>query len=130
MTPSIANVPESELAVLRLLWADGQSSIRTLTDKLYPDGGVAHYATVQKLLDRLEAKGLVVRDRSGSKHLFSAAVDRETMLREQLRELAKAYRQPSMVPLVAQLLEVEPLSADDRKRLRDILEKVTKKRSG
>src|SRR5206468_5487882 len=57
MTDRIPDVPDAELAVLRELWDKGPESIRQLTDALYPGGSDAHYATVQKLLERLEAKG-------------------------------------------------------------------------
>ena len=58
------DITESELAVLRILWERGTATIRQLTDVLYPGGGAAQYATVQKLLDRMEAKGYVRRDRA------------------------------------------------------------------
>ena len=57
-------VTDTELAVLRLLWKTDDATIRELTDALYPDGGHSHYATVQSLLDRLQAKGFVERERS------------------------------------------------------------------
>ncbi|MBV8312119.1 MAG: BlaI/MecI/CopY family transcriptional regulator, partial [Planctomycetaceae bacterium] len=57
------DITEAELAVLRILWDRGMATIRQLTDVLYPGGGAAQYATVQKLLDRMEAKEFVRRDR-------------------------------------------------------------------
>ena len=57
------DVTETELAVLQVLWDEGPATIRRLTDVLYPSGGTALYATVQKLLERLEAKGCVRRER-------------------------------------------------------------------
>ena len=55
------DVTDAELDVLRALWDDGKATIRVLTDRLYPSGGTSEYATVQKLLERLEAKGHVAR---------------------------------------------------------------------
>ena len=55
------DVTERELAVLQALWDAGPTTIRRLTDALYPGGGATHYATVQKLLDRLESKDCVRR---------------------------------------------------------------------
>ena len=45
-----------------------------LTDRVYPRGGASAYATVQKLLERLEDKECVRRDRSAMAHVFRAAV--------------------------------------------------------
>ena len=51
------DITDAELAVLQVLWHAGATTIRQLTDTLYPQGGSAHYAAVQKLLERLEKKG-------------------------------------------------------------------------
>ena len=56
------DITRTELAVLRVLWRRGASTIRQLTDALYPDGTQAHYATVQSLLDRLAKKSCVERE--------------------------------------------------------------------
>ena len=48
------DVPDAELAVLKALWDQGEATIREIADRLYPGGETSHYATVQKLLDRLE----------------------------------------------------------------------------
>ena len=49
------DVTEAELALLRVLWDRGPSTIRQLTEVVYGPGDASSYATVQKLLDRLEA---------------------------------------------------------------------------
>ena len=49
------DVTDAELAILELLWEEGPAMIRQLTERLYPQGGRAHYATVQTLLDRAKA---------------------------------------------------------------------------
>ena len=60
------DITDKELDVLHVLWEHGPLPIRRITDVLYPDSRSSYYATVQKLLERLEAKGYVARDRSGS----------------------------------------------------------------
>ena len=125
--PPTPHATDAELAVLRALWAGGEATIRELTNTLYPEGGVSHYATVQKLLDRLEAKELVRRDRGKVRHTFAATLSQEEMMGERLRELAATFRQKSLTPLVAHLLENEQLNAEDRKRLRELLEKLVQK---
>src|SRR5260370_41368073 len=73
---SMARTPQdvtlAELKVLELLWERGPITVRQITDTLYPDGGVSKYATVQKLLERLEEAEFVVRDRSGGGRSFVA----------------------------------------------------------
>ena len=71
MPRDFQDLPDAELAVLNELWDRGPATIRQLTDSLYPEGTGAHYATVQKLLERLEGKGCVARDRRALAHVFA-----------------------------------------------------------
>ena len=50
------DVTEAELALLQVLWDDGPATIRQLVERVYKQTGTSVYATVQKLLDRLEAE--------------------------------------------------------------------------
>ena len=45
--------------MLQVLWERGEATRRQVADTLYPGGSESHYATVQKLLERLEKKGFV-----------------------------------------------------------------------
>ena len=67
------DVTEAELAVLQALWDAGPATIRQLVERVYRQTGTSVYGTVQKLLERLEAKGFVGRDRSEAVHVFRAA---------------------------------------------------------
>src|SRR5260370_19402338 len=82
------DVTEYELAILQVLWESGPATIRQLTDVVYPDGGTAQYATVQKLLERLERKECVRRDRGGAAHVFTATIAREGLLGRRLQDMA------------------------------------------
>jgi predicted transcriptional regulator len=95
-----------------------------LTDVLYPRGGAAQYATVQKLLDRMEAKGYVGRDRSLYVHVFSAALDRDELIGRRLRSLAEALCDGSMAPLLTHLARATDLSDEDRLALRAIIDEA------
>ena len=107
--------------MLQALWDLGPSTIRRLTDHLYPGGGQSAYATVQKLLDRLEDAGCVARDRSAMSHVFVAAVTRDELIGGQLRAVAERLCGGSVAPLLTHLLRSETLSDADRKELRRLL---------
>jgi predicted transcriptional regulator len=117
------DVTESELAVLRVLWDRGTATIRQLTDVLYSSNvGAARYATVQKLLDRMEAKGIVRRDRSLFVHQFSPLLDREQLIGRRLQLLAEALCDGSLTPLLTHLARTGALTEEDRQTLRAIIE--------
>src|SRR5260370_10559567 len=92
------DITEAELAVLQVLWDDGPATIRQLTDVLRPGGASAQYATVQKLLDLLTAKGYVPRDRSAPAHTFTAAVGRRELLGRPPRDLTRTLCRGSPAP--------------------------------
>src|SRR5262249_35839715 len=118
------DITESELAVLRILWDRGASTIRQLTEVLYPGGGAAQYATVQKLLDRMEAKNYVRRDRKLYVHVFEAMLDRDELIGRRLRSLAEALCDGSMTPLLTHLARAKDLTDEDRLALRAIIDET------
>jgi predicted transcriptional regulator len=118
------DVPPKELAVLQVLWDQGPATIRQITDKLYPEGRAAQYATVQKLLERLEAKKCVTRDRGAPVHVFTAAIDGDELIGRRLQSVAEKLCGGSWTPLLTHLVQSERLSAEDRQELRNLIEEL------
>ena len=119
---SIARVTETELQILDLLWDQPAQTIRSLCEAIYEDASPSRYATVQSLLERLEKKGWVSRDRSGYKHQFSAARDRSDFIGQQIQGVADAVCDGSVAALLGQLARSGRLTAKDRKQLRRLIE--------
>ena len=124
------DVTDAELAVLQILWDDGPATIRRLTDLLYPGGGAPQYGTVQKLLDRLEAKGCVRRDRTTAAHTFAAAIAREDLIGRRLQDMAEKLCGGSLTPLLTHLVRTRRLSARERQELRDLIDELAPKNKG
>ena len=103
------------------------AAIRRITEMLYPDGGTSHYATVQKLLERLEAKGCVTRDRGGPVHVFAAAIDRDGLIGRKLQSVAEKLCGGSWTPLLTHLVQAQRLSAADRQALRVLIDQLDHK---
>jgi predicted transcriptional regulator len=119
------DIPDAELEVLKLLWDLGPSTIRQLTDRLYPSGGPSHYATVQKLLERLEAKDCV-RHRANRVrvNVYRASVDRLAVIAHRLQATADRLCEGSLTPLLTQLVTAAGLSREDREELRRLMEEL------
>ena len=118
------DVTDAELAVLQVLWERGPATARQLTEATYPGGGSSRAATVQKLLERLEAKGFVRRDRGGAVQVFAAAVGRDELIGRRLRDLAATLCGGSLAPLLTHLVEAEPLGAAERRALRALIDRL------
>jgi BlaI family penicillinase repressor len=122
MSRTAQDVTESELGLLQVLWERGRCSTRQITDVLYPGGKVAQYATVQKLLERLEDKGLVKRDRSLFVHTFTAAADRDELIGRRLRALADKLCDGSLAPIISHLARTQALNENERRALRELID--------
>jgi BlaI family transcriptional regulator, penicillinase repressor len=124
MTPDPINVTDAELSVLEVLWDKGPSTINELTEAIYPKKTTSRYATVQKLLERLEAKSCVSRDRAGFAHRFSASIERQELIGQRLQDVAEKLCDGSLTPLLLHLVESTRLSPQDRKRLRKLIDEA------
>jgi predicted transcriptional regulator len=114
---------DAELAILKLMWEQEPLSAREIREQLYPRGTPSDHATVQKLLQRLEQKKLVVRDRRSFAHLFRATVTREELAGEQLEALASKLTDGSMVPFILHAVSSKPLTAEERNKIRRLLDR-------
>ena len=116
------DITDAELAVLQVLWEQGPTTIRHITDVLYPAGKAAHYATVQKLLERLENKDCVTRDRRASVHVFTARLVREELVGRRLRAVAEKLCGGSWTPLLTHLVQHRRWTSAERQQLRDLID--------
>jgi len=123
-------VTDTELAVLRLLWKTDDATIRELTDALYPDGGHAHYATVQSLLDRLQTKHFVDREKDGRVNRYRASVTRAELAGRRLRATADALFDGAMAPLLTHLVDNADLQPEEITTLRELVEQLDDGGSG
>ena len=122
------DVTEGELGVLNVLWDAESVTIRQVTDAIYAEGTVAQYATVQKLLERLEAKGYVRRDRSQRAHLFRAMIGRDELIGWGLQELANGLSGGSIVSLFAELVKPVRLSRSQRSSLQELVAELNRQK--
>ncbi len=124
MNNAAYDLPDAELAVLQTLWDRGPATIRQLADALYPEGTEAHYATVQKLLERLEAKNCVRRDRSSWAHVFHAILCRDDFIGQRLQAVAEKLCGGSLTPLLTTLVRSKQLSAKERREIRKLMDEL------
>jgi predicted transcriptional regulator len=118
MGRTLPTITDAEWSLLQLLWQRGPSTVRQLTDVLYPRGGASEFATVHRLLERLEAKGHVRRERGAGANLFRAAHPRDEVVGQEFEVLLDKLCGGSLQPLLSNLVRSRRLSADE---LRDLL---------
>ena len=130
MPRTAQDVTETELAMLQVLWDKGTATRRQITDVLYPNGGPAHYTTVQKLMERLEAKGYARHQRSQGVLTYIATVGREQLISRRLQEVAEKLCGGSLTPLFMNLVRAQPLSAQELDEFQAIIRELRQQAKG
>jgi predicted transcriptional regulator len=123
-------ITETELSLLTELWQRPSATVQELTEALYGNTAPALLATVRKLLDRLEAKGCVLRDRNQWPYHYSAAVKREDLAGNRLQAAADEFFDGDLAPLLSYLVRSRKLTAKDRENLRKVFDELDREDKG
>ena len=124
MEPRRTSISETELDLLKWLWEDGPATVREIHDLSRRQGRRWAYTTVLTMLQRLEAKGYVVSDKSGVAHIFRPAVTRDRLLRQRLKDLANQLCEGTATPLVRALVEGQRFTAQEISQFRELLDRL------
>ena len=111
---------DAELAILRVLWARGPSTVRAITETLRPVRG---YTTVLKFLQIMTDKRLVRRNESKQAHVYTAAVGQNQTQRQLIRDLLSRAFDGSASQLVVQALAAKKASPEELAEIRALLDK-------
>ncbi len=105
MPRNTQDVTPAELAILRELWARQEATVRELTETVYPGQTISDFATVQKLLKRLEQKACVVRREGTWPHIFVPILDREGLIVRRLQNTANELCNGDLATLLSQFIQ-------------------------
>jgi len=119
--PSSPRPTDAELAILRILWSRGPSTVRQVHDVLGRERPTA-YTTALKLLQIMTEKGLVDRDERDRTHIYRARSSEEQTQRQLVRDLVDRAFGGSATKLVLQALASKRASAEELKEIRQILD--------
>lgn len=117
-----APLANAELAVMELLWDHGAMTARQVQDRLYGASDRSQHGTVQRLLQRLEDKDFVRRDRATPANTFTPCLSRAEYAGAQLETLAERLTGGSIAPLLSNLIDRKRLSRAELRRLRELLD--------
>ncbi len=112
---------EAELAILRVLWDRGPSTVRDVQQALEVERGTG-YTTALKLLQIMTDKGLVRRDDRQRTHVYEAVLPAEATQRQLVRDLLDRAFGGSARQLVMQALSAERASKADLAEIRKLLD--------
>ena len=110
---------DGELAVLRILWDRGPSTVRQVHEAI-GDRGV-RYTTTLKVMQVMAEKGLVDRDESNRSHVYSTVIAQAPTQRRLLNDFLEKAFGGSAGKLVMHALADGDISAEELKAIRKLI---------
>jgi BlaI family transcriptional regulator, penicillinase repressor len=122
-TPKLSRM---EYQIMEALWEKSEVSLREIQESFSAKRRPA-YTTIQTMVYRMEAKGIVRRVRKvGNFHLFAASVTRDAAQRRLVDDLLTLFGGHSQL-LMAQLIKGGKLSLTDVKEAEKMLRQFSSK---
>lgn len=116
-------ITEAERRIMEAVWAHERVSSREIVQAVQTDEDW-HPKTVQTLIGRLVAKGMLQREKHGRGYLYSPTVARDEFVRRKSRQFVGTFFDGRITPLVAAFAESGKLSREDIRQLRDFVESL------
>jgi len=118
-----AEPTRSELEILQVVWKYGPSTVRTVNDELNRQKRAVQYTSTLKLMQIMVEKGILKRDESSMKHVYSAAVEEQKYKGLLLERFVDSLYEGSASNLMMQLLGNKNTSKEELDQIRALLDK-------
>ena len=121
-----SNLPkptDAEVAILRVLWQRGPSTVRDVWEQLSPSQGTG-YTTVLKLLQIMFEKSLVTRDEKARSHIYAARLSEEKTQQQVMGHVLERVFAGSAPKLVMQALAVAKATPAELSEIRKLLDQM------
>jgi predicted transcriptional regulator len=121
--PKTPRPTDAELAILRVIWQRGPSTVRDVHEALSATQA-SGYTTVLKLLQIMTDKGLVTRDESQRAHVYDSRLSERRTQRQLLGDLVDRAFGGSSAQLVLHALSDRPASSEELRHIRALLDEL------
>lgn len=111
----------SELEILQVLWQEGPNTVRFVNDRLNEQRREVNYASTLKLMQIMVEKGLLQRDDSQVKHVYSAATEEGKTKSLLLDRFVESLFNGSVSSLMLHLVDNKKASAREIEDIRKLL---------
>lgn len=118
---------DAELEILKVLWEIGPSTPGAVQDVLARDRPVA-YTTVQRMLQIMVGKRLLLADKGQRPHVFRPRETRATVVSRLVHDLMARALDGSASQLLLRALEGRPTSPEEIERVRQVLDSLEEER--
>ena len=117
---------KSELEIIQILWKHGPSTVRFVNEKLNEEKRLVQYSSTLKLMQIMTEKGLLKRDESAMKHIYSPAIEEDKTKEFLLSRFVDSIFNGSTGSIVMQLLGNHKTSPGELKAIKELVDKLEK----
>ena len=117
---------KSELEILQVLWQHGPSNVRFVNNQLNQEKRAVQYTSTLKLMQIMVEKGILKRDETNMKHVYSAALEEQKTKSFLLDRFVDSMYNGSPSSLFMQLLGNKKTSKKELQAINDLLNKLDK----
>jgi BlaI family transcriptional regulator, penicillinase repressor len=118
---------KTEMDVLQVLWQYGPSTVRFVHDKLNEQKEAVIYTSTLKLMQVMKEKGMLGRDESSMKHVYTAILQEEKVKGNMLGRFVDSMYNGSPSNLMMALLGNDKTSAEELEKIKELLKQVDSK---
>ena len=115
---------KSELEILQVLWQHGPSTVRFVNDLLNEQKREVQYTSTLKLMQIMHEKGILKRDDTSMKHVYSPALEEKKTKTQLLDRVIDTMFNGSRSSLVLQLLGNKKTSKKELQEIKEFLRKL------
>lgn len=119
---------KTEMDVLQVLWQYGPSTVRFVHDKLNEQKEAVIYTSTLKLMQVMKEKGMLDRDESQMKHVYSAVLKEDRVKGNMLGKFVDNMYNGSPSSLMVALLGNDKTSAEELQKIKDLVNKLENKK--
>jgi len=116
----------SELEILQVVWKYGSSTVRSVNDALNEQKRAVQYTSTLKLMQIMVEKGILKRDESSMKHVYSAVVEEQKFKGFLLERFVDSLYEGSASSLMMQLLGNKKTSKEELDQIRALLDNLNR----
>ena len=116
---------KAEMDVLQVLWQHGPSTVRFVHEILNTQKEAVQYTSTLKLMQVMTEKGMLARDESSMKHIYSPLLDEEKTKGAALGKFLDSMYNGSVSNLVMALLENEKTSKKELQVLKELAQRLS-----
>lgn len=122
----LSQLTEAEWKIIEVLWDEHPRSMPEITKILEPSTGWTRH-TIITLLKRMESKGTVAVDSSGSVKMYSPKITREQASAEQTRKFLSRVFSGNLSLLISNLVDSGEADVEDIQTILDMVKQNEKK---